>query len=104
MTAPCPILGFTLSLTFDFDVAAAARDAMVDDLIDSLARHGLRVTRDGDRAIEWPIVAKTSRFAVRRDGSQATDADRALVREWADRWTPFVSVEVSDVMDLGRSD
>src|SRR5215831_7079143 len=65
MSAPCPILGFVLSLTFDRDVSEADREAMLDDLMALLDRHGLAA--DGRRS-------RAMALSIRRDGSQATDA------------------------------
>ena len=94
MSAPCPILGFMLSLTFDVDTSDAERDAMLDDLIAILDRQGLAAQGHRGRTME---------LSVRRDGSQATDADRAILHDWAARWDPWVAVEIGDIMDLSRS-
>jgi hypothetical protein len=82
-----------LSLTFDVDTSDAERDAMLDELIAILDQQGLAA--DGHRG-------RTMEVRVRRDGSQATDADRAIVRDWAARWTPYVAVDVGDITDLSR--
>jgi hypothetical protein len=88
------MLGFMLSVTFDAAVSEAERGMMVDDLMALLDRHGLAAADPHGRAME---------LSVRRDGSQATDADRAIVRDWAARWTPYVVVDVGDITDLSRS-
>jgi uncharacterized protein YggL (DUF469 family) len=95
MTAPCPSLGFTVVLRLHSDVSEAERDTLIDDLIGVLERHGLSAAGRGDHTME---------FVVRRDGSQATDADRAIVRDWAARWTARVTADVGDLADLARAD
>ena len=45
----------------------------------------------GDRRLE---------YVVSREGSQATQADRELVLEWAKRWNQIAAIEVSDIIDL----
>ena len=96
MSPPCPTFGFTLTLTFAEGASEADYEAMIDDLFAMLEQHGLTAAGHGDQA--------TLEFVVRRDGSQATDADRAIVREWADRGTDRVAASVGDVVELTPSD
>jgi uncharacterized protein YggL (DUF469 family) len=95
MSAPCPSLGFTLTLTLHDDVTEDERDVLIDDLMSALERQGLSAAGHGDRTME---------FIVRRDGSQATDADRGVVRDWAERWAARADVDVGDVTDLTRAE
>ena len=91
MTAPCPMLGFTVTVELRGDASAAERREIVASLVGLLERHDLTGTVRGDRVID---------VVVRRDGSQATDADRALVRAWAAAWTARAAIAVGDVVDL----
>jgi hypothetical protein len=91
VTAPCPILGFTVTITLRRDASPAERQEIVGSLVDLLRRHDLTGSVRGDRVVD---------VVVRRDGSQATDADRALVRGWAGQWAARAAVAVGDVVDL----
>jgi hypothetical protein len=82
-------------LTLRDDVTEDERDAVIDDLLSALEREGLSVAGHGDRTME---------FIVRRDGSQATDADRGVVRAWAERWAARADVDVGEVTDVARSE
>jgi hypothetical protein len=84
MSAPCPILGFIVR------VKVEATTEMLADLHRLLDANGLATDVPFD-ALELPIY---------REGSQATDADRQIIREWAERWA--ADVEVSDLVDLNR--
>jgi uncharacterized protein YggL (DUF469 family) len=95
MSAPCPTFGFTVTVTMRDDVTESERDMFIDDLLALLAPHGLSAAGQGDRVME---------FVVRRDGSQATDADRTIVRDWAGRWTSRAEIDVSDIVDLALTD
>jgi len=90
MSAPCPTLGFLVTIR-PHRLNVAER-AIVADLESALERAGLSVRRAGGGA-----------HAVVRDGSQATNADRELVREWAERWAADATIIVGDVVDLGAS-
>jgi hypothetical protein len=39
-------------------------------------------------------------FVVGREGSQATEAERQLVEQWADEWRAAAAITVSDLVDL----
>jgi uncharacterized protein YggL (DUF469 family) len=92
MSAPCPALGFVITVALRSSTGEADIDALVDDLIDFLESHGLQTGGAGDRTFE---------FVVNREGGQATDADRALVRDWAARWADHAEIRVGDIVDLG---
>jgi uncharacterized protein YggL (DUF469 family) len=93
VSAPCPSLGFSVTLRLRADVSESERDTLIDDLMATLTAHDLSAAGRGDREME---------FVVRREGSQATDADRAIVREWAARWTNQFSADIGDITDLGQ--
>lgn len=92
MSAPCPTYGFTVALVPRDGASADALDALRDDLAAMLAAHGLETMRGSARALEYVVV---------RDGSQAADADRTLVRAWAEQWTDVAEVRISEIVDLG---
>jgi hypothetical protein len=93
MSAPCPVYGFTLGIVSLTGAPIADPERLVADLIEYLEPHGLVV--DVARDIEGAHI-------IRREGSQATDADRELTREWARRWSDVAHVRVSDLIDLSR--
>jgi hypothetical protein len=94
VSAPCPALAFSVTLILSQDVSDTERDAVVADLIALLDRHGLSAAHRGRR----------TELVVRREGSQTTDADRAIVRAWADRWADRLGVDVGDLRDLALTD
>jgi hypothetical protein len=85
------MLGFTVTIAFSGDPDATARQQVVASLIGLLERHDLTGVVRGDRVVD---------VVVRREASQATDADRALVRAWAADWTSRGEITVGDVVDL----
>ena len=91
MSAPCPALGFNITIALRSSMTEADIDALVDDLIDFLESHGLQTDGPRHTALE---------LAISREGGQATDADRALVREWAARWSADAEIRVGDIVDL----
>jgi uncharacterized protein YggL (DUF469 family) len=91
MSAPCPALGFNITIALRSTMGEADIDTLVDDLIDFLESHGLQAGGTGDTTLE---------FAVNREGGQATDADRALVRDWAARWSDDAEISVGEIVDL----
>lgn len=84
MSAPCPALGFVVETA-----GASARDTAA--LAETLVRHGLEGEPDAE-----------GRVVVRREGAQATDADRGLVLEWA-RAAGFRDTAVGPIVDLSDS-
>jgi len=87
MTAPCPILGFTITITLH----TAEREKILASLVELLDRNDLTGAVRGNRVVD---------VVVRREGSQATDADRALVRTWATDWSTGAQIAIGDVVDL----
>jgi uncharacterized protein YggL (DUF469 family) len=91
LSAPCPILGFTIQIELRDSVddsRGAALRAALDELVES---NGLTMAGGGRRR---------SRFVVRREGSQATEADRRLVLTWAAERSEVADVRVSELVDL----
>ena len=93
MSAPCPVFGFVVSMSLGDLVSDAFRDALVDSLIEVVERHDMMAAGGGDRALE---------FVVSREGSQATSADRDVVRAWASEWTDHATIRVGDLVDLSQ--
>ena len=91
MSAPCPVLGFVIRVALADSSSDADADAIVDDLMAFLENHGLVGAGEGARTLE---------FVVHRDGSQADERDRDIVREWAGRWTQRATIEVGALTDL----
>jgi hypothetical protein len=87
MSAPCPVFGFVVRV--EPRSFGASIDAFVENLRSALEPHGL-TTRRGASRVE---------YVVTREASQATDADRQLVAEWATQWTSL-AVTVGDLVDL----
>jgi len=91
MSAPCPILGFTVLADLRASVEEAQGEEMVRALMELLATHGLVAIGGGRRQLL---------FTVSREGSQATEAERQLVQRWAAEWSSVAAITVSDLVDL----
>lgn len=91
MSAPCPVLGFVIRVTMAPAAAESDIDALIDDLMALLETNGLVGAGEGDRTLE---------FVVHRDGSQATEQDREIIRAWSSRWTHDATVDVGPIADL----
>jgi uncharacterized protein YggL (DUF469 family) len=93
MSAPCPILGFTVlvALRESGDSQAAA---ITQSLRELLAAQGLESSGGGRRQLL---------FVVSREGSQATEAERQLVESWASEWSDVADITVSDLVDLSAA-
>jgi uncharacterized protein YggL (DUF469 family) len=95
MSAPCPVLGFRVNVTLDSNVPEPESEALVADLIDVLEANGLGTGGGGHHVLE---------YVIHREGSQATEQDRALVRSWAARWSRCAMVTVGELTDLCADD
>ena len=91
LSAPCPVLGFTVVIELHASVADAGGEALRSALGELLESNGLTMTGGGRRH---------ARFEVRREGSQATEADRRLVADWAAEQEDVARVHVSELLDL----
>jgi uncharacterized protein YggL (DUF469 family) len=91
LSAPCPILGFTVLIELHDSVADARGEALRSALGALLESNGLTMAGGGRRR---------ARFEVRREGSQATEADRRIVAAWAEEQDDVASVSVSELIDL----
>lgn len=83
MSAPCPTFGFTVRLHHENADFLAALNALLEE-------HGLA----SDVVSRAPLT-----LAVSREGTQATDTDRALIIAWAARRAE-IPVSVSELFDL----
>ena len=91
MSSACPILGFMVTAELHASSADLEADALIDSLARLLEANGLTMRGGG---------ARSRRLEVRREGSQATDADRRLVLEWAEAGAHVARITVSQIVDL----
>lgn len=94
MSAPCPILGFTVLIELHEPAAEVRAGALTVSLAQLLATQGLVSSGGGRRQML---------FVVGREGSQATEAERQLVERWADEWRDAAAITVSDLVDLSTA-
>ena len=94
MTAPCPTFGFVVRIEIEPAVGTAARDQLWDAWIGVLERHGLYCGGGGGDCLEYVVAS---------EASQATDADRALVREWLAGYPGIRAWEVGPLEDLEQA-
>jgi uncharacterized protein YggL (DUF469 family) len=96
MSAPCPSFAFTVTMAPRDDVSTAERDAMVLEFVELAELYDLTA---------WPGgVGAVLEYVVRREGSQATDADRRVVRDWSRRWAARATIVVGDLVDVSHRD
>ena len=95
MSAPCPLFGFRVLISLSQQGSDANVATIADDLARLLEANDLiaerRRGRDG--GLE---------YVVTREGSQATDTDRTLIRAWAERWLTRATVQIGDLIDLAE--
>jgi uncharacterized protein YggL (DUF469 family) len=91
MSAPCPILGFTVLVDLHETAEDSQAGALTESLTELLASQGLVSSGGGRRQLL---------FVVGREGSQATEAERQLVERWAAEWRHVAAISVSDLVDL----
>lgn len=89
MSAPCPTFAFVVSVQSSGDASLA--NAIITEFLTLLERNALAAERRGP-----------SEFVVRREGSQATHADRELVQEWSQRFNGGATITVGDIIELGH--
>jgi len=92
MTAPCPTLGFVVTMQFAAEIPSATFDALLEDWIDVTEARGL--TCDGGG------TAEHARYLVYREGAQAEEADREAVIAWLATRSEIVESAVGPVHDL----
>jgi uncharacterized protein YggL (DUF469 family) len=94
MSAPCPILGFTVLVDLRPSTEESQGGALTQSLAELLAAHGLVSSGGGVRQLL---------FVIGREGSQATEAERQLVERWAAEWSHVAAITVSDLLDLSAA-
>jgi uncharacterized protein YggL (DUF469 family) len=94
MSAPCPILGFTVLVELNELAEESQAEALSESLTALLAAQGLEASGGGRRHRQ---------FLVSRVGSQATEAERQLVESWASEWSDVAIITVSDLVDLSTA-
>jgi uncharacterized protein YggL (DUF469 family) len=88
VTAPCPILGFLVELEIEPDAA----EALWQSFAALLEKRSLEA--DGGRGYRvWT-------FRLSGVGSQASDADRRAVTDWANSQRVVRSVSVGELFDI----
>jgi len=88
VSAACPAFGFELVLRSTPGLDAAGRRALEDALAATVASHGLSAARTGGR------------YVITRDGGQAIDADRDVLRAWAAGRPEVAAATVGPLVDL----
>ena len=94
MSAPCPILGFTVLVDLRESAEEAQGETLSQSLTELLAAQGLESSGGGRRQLL---------FVVSHEGSQATEAERQLVERWAAEWSDVAAITVSDLLDLSAA-
>lgn len=95
MTAPCPALGFRVTIELR-DGGAASLDALADAWARFLEGRGLHCTGAG--------ATGRLEFVVVSDASQATENDRVATRVWLGARPDVSSCDVGDLEDLKGED
>jgi uncharacterized protein YggL (DUF469 family) len=93
MTAPCPALGFRVTIEPRRGIGSSF-GALVDDWTDFLEGRGLHCTGGG--------ASERVAFVVVSDASQATENDRVATRAWLGSRPDVSSWHVGDLEDLSR--
>ena len=91
MAAPCPTLGFFVSMEVNPSVDSNAWTALWDDWIDMLEGRGLRCGGGGSERHEYAITG---------DASQATEQDRIAVEAWLTQHPNVTAWNVGPLHDL----
>lgn len=95
MTAPCPVLGFRVSIE-PRSATGSSFEELVDAWVGFLEGRGLHCTGGG--------ATGGLAFAVASDASQATENDRVAARTWLGSRPDVSSWHVGDLEDLSRED
>lgn len=91
MAAPCPTYGFVVDVQLAPHVNSVAEVALWNSFCHALDARGLVCS--GAKRAGWPS-------AVRSEASQATDADRQAIHEWAAMHKEIVGLDVGQLVDL----
>ena len=91
MSAPCPTLGFHLTVTFAPAAPELRRRALRAAFLDAAAAYGLACEPRGEECF---------RFVVTGDGVQATESDRQRLLAWLDEQPEIASHRAGALTDL----
>ncbi|NUR33671.1 MAG: DUF469 family protein [Gemmatimonadaceae bacterium] len=94
MTAPCPLLGFRV--TIEPAAGVDGLEELTDAWLHLLERRGLHCTGGGG--------LNGLAFVVVSDAAQATENDRDAARSWLDSRRDVSSWQVGDLEDLSGND
>lgn len=92
MSATCP--------HYAFEVRLAPREGLPRDVFATLCAEFLADVVAANELKHTGGGADVARYTLSREGMQATDADRELVRRWADAHAAEVSVTIGLLFDL----
>jgi len=95
MSASCPTYGFVVDVQLAPHVNAVAQVALWNSFCHALDARGLVCT--GVKRAGWPTT-------VRSEASQATDADRQALHQWAAAHDIIVGIEIGQLVDLSAGD
>ncbi len=93
MSAPCPTLGFHLTITFAADTSADRRAAVQAAFEQMIAANGLLCDARGDSAVACTVTG---------DGTQATDFDRDQVTAWLRAQPEIAGCTIGALTDIGE--
>lgn len=95
MTAPCPTLGFHVTMELLVDPGEHADEALLDAWIDFLEARGLYCGGGGRQRVELVVAS---------EASQATENDRVAAEAWLASRPELATWHVGDLEDLNRDD
>ena len=94
MTAPCPSLGFAVTLDVSPPVGSAGWNDIREAWMEMLESRGLYGRGGGEQRLEYVVAS---------EASQATNNDREEVRRWLSRRADILAWHVGGLEDLKAS-
>jgi uncharacterized protein YggL (DUF469 family) len=95
MSAPCPTLGFRVTMERASDPGTGGDDALLNAWTDFLERRGLYYGGGGRRHLELVVAS---------EAFQATENDREAALAWLASRPELKAWHVGDIEDLNRDD
>lgn len=92
MSRACPLLGFVAELELRETLSESELQSVRDAFTTLIEQRGLECGESGTRT-HWFR-------SIRSEASQATDADRQAVEEWASLHPAIARVRIGPVLDL----